>query len=560
MLNALERWGARFAQVRPWMQRILLALLAAALFLPALASMPVTDRDEARFVQASRQMVESGDLIDIRFQDVARHKKPVGIYWLQSLAAVTHGSGPEAPMWVWRMPSYVAAIAAVVLVAVVGAPLIGAPAAALAAALFAATLVLGGEARIAKTDAVLLALILAAQAVLARLYARAALDAPPVRRGLIFAFWGCVGAAVLVKGPIAPMVLGLTVLAVSLARRELRWLAPLRDPWAIALALALVLPWLVAISWVSGGEFWHASVGQDMLAKVAAGQEGKGAPPGSYLLALWLTFWPGSVLLALMLPRLWRLRRDPAALFLVGWLVPSWIVFELVATKLVHYVLPVYPALALLVLLAWVRRGGGPQWRGARWLVAPLLAIGPALPAAAAWFGVTAGAVHATAPALLGGAVSLGLTVMLWRALGRDMRFAPIILLALIGGVSLGASFATLARVPYLWPSEAAMQLARTKLTPDCTRPRLIAIGYNEPSLVVLAGRDTLFASAQAALAALAADPCAVLLVEARAAAALEAASPSPDPNLVPVGQIEGFSLGGGRSVRLSLYRGGGRS
>ncbi|OYX23063.1 MAG: hypothetical protein B7Z10_12070, partial [Rhodobacterales bacterium 32-66-7] len=63
-------------RTRRWLALVVFALLT---FLPAFASLPVTDRDEARFTQASRQMVESGDLIDIRFQDEARHKKPIGI-------------------------------------------------------------------------------------------------------------------------------------------------------------------------------------------------------------------------------------------------------------------------------------------------------------------------------------------------------------------------------------------------------------------------------------------------------------------------------------------------
>lgn len=57
-----------------------LVLFAFLAFLPAISALPVADRDEARFVQASRQMVESGDYVDIRFQDEPRYKKPVGIY------------------------------------------------------------------------------------------------------------------------------------------------------------------------------------------------------------------------------------------------------------------------------------------------------------------------------------------------------------------------------------------------------------------------------------------------------------------------------------------------
>ena len=130
--------GTRGASaVNGWVALVLFAFLA---FLPAIAALPVTDRDEARFVQASRQMVESGDYVDIRFQDEPRYKKPVGIYWLQSAAVGASGQGPEAPLWVYRLPSLIGAVLSVVLVAVVGVPLFGRSAALLAAAVFAVAL------------------------------------------------------------------------------------------------------------------------------------------------------------------------------------------------------------------------------------------------------------------------------------------------------------------------------------------------------------------------------------------------------------------------------------
>ena len=65
----------------------LLLALCLVCFLPGIASLQPMDRDEPRFAQASKQMLETGDLVDIRFQGEARHKKPVGIYWLQSAAS-----------------------------------------------------------------------------------------------------------------------------------------------------------------------------------------------------------------------------------------------------------------------------------------------------------------------------------------------------------------------------------------------------------------------------------------------------------------------------------------
>src|SRR6202020_3415011 len=66
-----------------------LTLCGLLLFLPGFFNIPPIDRDEARFAQAAKQMVESGDFVDIRFQDEVRYKKPVGIYWMQAAAVET---------------------------------------------------------------------------------------------------------------------------------------------------------------------------------------------------------------------------------------------------------------------------------------------------------------------------------------------------------------------------------------------------------------------------------------------------------------------------------------
>ncbi|MEA2795705.1 MAG: hypothetical protein QOI87_3085, partial [Bradyrhizobium sp.] len=96
-----------------------LTICGLLLFLPGFFNIPPIDRDEARFAQATKQMVESGDFVDIRFQDDVRYKKPVGIYWLQSAAVETASKLglPRAQLriWLYRIPSLIGAIGAVLL-------------------------------------------------------------------------------------------------------------------------------------------------------------------------------------------------------------------------------------------------------------------------------------------------------------------------------------------------------------------------------------------------------------------------------------------------------------
>src|SRR3954454_14838563 len=94
-------WLTRLAR-RPF---AVLALLGLILWLPGILSLPALDRDESRFAQSSRQMVESRDLVDIRFGHVPRYKKPVGIYWLQAVATKFAGAGRDDRIWTYRLPS-----------------------------------------------------------------------------------------------------------------------------------------------------------------------------------------------------------------------------------------------------------------------------------------------------------------------------------------------------------------------------------------------------------------------------------------------------------------------
>src|ERR687889_1081149 len=164
LTSLVERSHARLCAV--------LVLLSLACFLPGFTSLHPMDRDEPRYAQASKQMLETHDLVDIRFQDEARHKKPVGIYWLQS-ATVTLGEAlglPEARTTIalYRIPSLLGAVAAVLLTYWAALAFLGRRGAFLSAALMAASVILMVEARLAKTDAVLLACSVAAMGGLAR--------------------------------------------------------------------------------------------------------------------------------------------------------------------------------------------------------------------------------------------------------------------------------------------------------------------------------------------------------------------------------------------------------
>src|SRR5688572_5465910 len=104
--GALTKWSGG------WRGPAVAAFIAFLAGLPGLIAMPPLDRDEARFAQATTQMLETGDFVVIRFQDGPRFKKPVGIHWLQA-ASVKVLSSPEArEIWAYRLPSLLGAMLA----------------------------------------------------------------------------------------------------------------------------------------------------------------------------------------------------------------------------------------------------------------------------------------------------------------------------------------------------------------------------------------------------------------------------------------------------------------
>jgi 4-amino-4-deoxy-L-arabinose transferase-like glycosyltransferase len=96
---------------RPLIALVVLCLIA---WLPGFFTLPPLDRDESRFAQATKQMLETGDFIDINLGSGPRYAKPVGIYWLQAASTAALGEGVRDKIWTYRVPSALGALAAVI--------------------------------------------------------------------------------------------------------------------------------------------------------------------------------------------------------------------------------------------------------------------------------------------------------------------------------------------------------------------------------------------------------------------------------------------------------------
>jgi 4-amino-4-deoxy-L-arabinose transferase-like glycosyltransferase len=542
-----------------------LVLAALLLFLVGFWTLPPMDRDETRFAQASRQMLETGDFVDIRFQAEARHKKPVGIYWLQAAAVrLAEGLGfadARQTIWVYRLPSLIGALAAVLLTYWTGLALTTRISAYFSALLFAATILIGVEARLAKTDAVLTAAIVAAMGAMARIYlqAREGEFGPKADGTTAAIFWSALALAILVKGPLAPMVVGLAALALFLGDRRAAWLKGLYPIPGLLWLTLLIAPWLIAIGLRSQGAFFSEALGHDFAGKVTAAQEGHFAPPGVYAAAFLVTGWPLSAFLLLALPFAFAHRRDANMAFLIAWIVPSWLVFEAVPTKLPHYVLPLYPALALVVGVTFsagrldASRGFWPV------ALAVLPLVGFAAPVAAAlWFwhfDLTIGPLWL----LLGLAPGLIGLCAAWLAWRQQMIIAiPVAVVAAVALSAFAYAF-VLARPQFdaftLSPRLVEAAQAALRDRPECREPHYASTGFAEPSLVFLTRSDLLITNPSGAAAFLQPGGCRVAFVDM--------ANKPPFDELLGTGAaahrasiVQGININGGKRLDIGVYVG----
>ncbi len=553
-------WPAVRARLVASRHALLLTALAIALLWPGITRIPPLDRDEARLAQATAQMLDSGDYVDIRFQDAPHYEQPAGIYWLQAAAVSLLGTPEQPDIWPNRVPGALAAVASVLLTQRIGTVLYGAATGFVAGVLLALSVLLGAEARMATIDATLLAVILTAQTALLDIWRRR--DAAPADDAAAWVtpalFWAAIGAGLLLKGPVILLVCGGTLLGLAAATRQARWMLALRPGLGIALALAMLLPWIVGISAVSGGAFFAHALGDNLMGKLAHGQQAHGLPPGTYLLLFLLTFWPGSLFAARALPWVWANRRVAETQFLLAWILPTWIVFEAAVTKLPHYVLPATPAIAVLTAAAMCAPGG--WWRLQRigrvltavyaeaWVAAGVL-LAVAGPVLLAWLGHRLDALAVLA--------ALVAAILVVHAARQMKRSAPRGALACAGGAMLAISLSTtmivLPGLQTVWLSPRIAAAVRS-LRP-CPDSVLASASYAEPSLVYLAGRSTMLIGPALAAEFLHTQPaCGLALIGARDEAAFADRARALGITPRALTRIEGINYTTGRRLRLTLY------
>ena len=556
ILDGIEPQAWLAAAARGWRGPVLAALIAIIAGSFSLFTLPPLDRDESRFAQATAQMLEAGDLVMIKFQEHPRFKKPVGIHWLQ-MAAVSTFSNPEArAIWAYRIPSLLGAALAAAAAAWGAAALFGAEAGLLAGVLLGVSGLLSTEASIAKTDAVLCGATTLAMAALGRIYA-ASRGGPPAGVWTKTAFWAGIALALLDKGPIGPAVALTAGLALWGADREADWARRIGWGWGLLLVGLVFLPWAVAITVQTDGRFWSSAVGGDLAPKLTSGSEGHAVSPGYYTLLAPILIFPGTLLLPAGAVFAWKRRAETGVRFALAWLIPTWLMFELLPTKLVHYTLPAYGVLAWLMAAALAGTQPLQMGRTTRIIGAALSGLSALVFAAVAMVGLKLyGDVGDVFSAILAALLYLGagLTGGLLLLRGQAMRAtaAAVVLGVLAHGTLVGG---LLPRLEPLWLSHrVASLLQQAMLDPQSglAQGPVAVDGYGEPSLVFALGAKTELGKAPAAAQAIADGRPAI--IEKREDAAFRKALTAKGATARAVGTVSGIDYSNGDDMTLTVY------
>lgn len=547
----------------------------------------VMDRDEARFAQSSKQMAQSGDIITPRFQDELRAKKPAGIYWFQTASAKIFGDGNIAA---YRLPSLLALLISLILIYRLAGQLF--PSAAdsvrlLAAGFLGSGLVVIGEAHLSRADGILLLFCLWQQKALFSIYAsRDANRGDKTANRPYGQFWLAMAFGILIKGPITPVLAALTIIGLLLFDRRAGWLKQLKPVFGLTLVVAICLPWAVAVQMATGNAFLDTAIGEDFLPKLVSVQQSHGGPPGTYLLLLGLLFFPAS----LFLGWIGRLGRDAwrtdSIKFLVAWSVGYWLVAELIPTKLPHYILPVLPAVSLLLAAAMMApaskvapkaasktksKKGLMSWLTARWqriiedglalwaALAGLVFVGTLSWGAITLGGVTGGRAFLAVLVVAGLMLAVGVCFIRLRLEETSpKRHRKMLQLLVMGGliniVAIGGVIASLDRL------HMSGKLAEVIGTLE-TQPAMIAlVGYHEPSAVFTLGTDVLLLSgSEAALLLIEADDV-LIIIEEETLPEFNDVMNQLGLYLDPIRQLEGVNMSKGTdSITLYLFQGSSR-
>ena len=326
--------------------RTLVLLVAfTAVWFSNLEYRKLVNPDEGRYAEVPREMVASGDWITPRLNDIKYFEKPALQYWATAAAYSLFGEH----QWTARLWSALTGFLGVLMVFFTGRRLFGADAGWYAALVLGSSLLWVLVGHVNTLDMGVSFLLSAA--VCAFLLAQHDAAKERARSRWMLAAWAALALALLSKGLIGLVLPGAALFLYILIERDWRLPGRLRLVAGITLLLALALPWFVAVS-LANPEFFRFFFIHEHFERFLTRQHGRYEPPYYFIPVLLAGMLPWTLTLIDALARAWK--RDPQQRFQVRrflflWAAVVFVFFSASSSKLLPYILPMFPALALLI-------------------------------------------------------------------------------------------------------------------------------------------------------------------------------------------------------------------
>jgi 4-amino-4-deoxy-L-arabinose transferase-like glycosyltransferase len=349
---------------------IILFLTIGLLFGIMLGNRPLSVPDEGRYVEISREMAATGDYITPRLNGVKYFEKPVLFYWLESLSVKLFGIR-EFTLRLWPA---LFALFGCFSVYVAGSMLYGRRAGLLAAGVLATNVLYYALSQAIILDmpvsifltAALLSFILGTR------------EEPGLRRRLfMWGFFACAALATLTKGLIGILIPGMVIGAWIVLLNEWRVLRTMYLFSGSALFLAIAVPWHV-LAGRANPEFYQFYFIHEHFQRYLTKIHGRYKPAWYFIPILLLGFFPWSAFLLQAIKNsipTWRDRQQHReTIFLLLWAGLVFLFFSASSSKLIPYILPIFPPLALL-LGRYLAKGWDENRLPGSWLADVILAL-----------------------------------------------------------------------------------------------------------------------------------------------------------------------------------------
>ena len=358
----MQSWLEKLA-AKPQRSILLISLL---LLLAGNWILPLTDRDETRFAEASREMLQRGDFVVPWFNGAWRFDKPILIYWCQSACYRVLGVNDFAA----RLPSVLFTTATALLLVRWGRKIADSKTAFLAGAMFLAGLHVAIIGRVATADMAMVFFVTLT------VWSGWELTRPEnsSRKIWWWIFYVTLALGFLAKGPVAWLPLGGMILGRALLKNSFR-LPLLETVLGLCVTVALAACWGIPALVQTHGQFFAIGIGEHVIHRSTGiidshglkGMLGFIALLPLYFLTFFVSFFPWSTRVPLALRRWWpERRRDELGWYLLMQALVVFVAFSLVRTKLPHYTMPAFPCLALWLALQLRSEDNSFAWFGKR--------------------------------------------------------------------------------------------------------------------------------------------------------------------------------------------------